>query len=137
LNPNSFVEIHDSTLSAVFHVGKLIEVRLRPAYIHDRGSGWTQNVDLIISDGTIEVAALHLPCDLSDGSLTIGTRVWQNVLPLMLNSVGPAAFEAQTAAGEQIVVVGSSATLVRHGEPCWVEASPFDYNDTSPDCSEK
>jgi hypothetical protein len=135
--PTSFVELHDSTLAELCHLGSLIEIRLRPAYVHEPGSGWTQNVDLVISDGWIESAASHLPCDLHDGSLSVGAKTWRNVIPLILDSVGPVEFNAQTATGDQIVVRGSGAEFIRHGEPTWVEATPFDYNDLSPDYSER
>ena len=133
---NSFVEIHDSTLLGAFLVGRAIEVRLRPAYLHHRGSGWTQDVDLVIDEGAIESLPANLPCDLADGSLAVGEMTWQNEIPLDLDYVGPVTFSAQTSSSEWLLVSGSSAKLVRCGTPSWVEDSPFDYNDVGPDLSE-
>jgi hypothetical protein len=64
---SSFVELHDSTLSGAFQVGTAIEVPFRPAYVHDRGSGWTQDVELVIEEGILELTPIKLPCDMAEG----------------------------------------------------------------------
>jgi hypothetical protein len=89
---NQAIEIHDSVLGSIEVVDRTVTLNLAPAYIHtslgepgaDPGSGWTQNVTVVIEDGIAEVKIPNPPGDLSDGSLTIGLQSSSNTMPLPL-----------------------------------------------------
>jgi hypothetical protein len=66
---NSIVEIHDSELAGTTLIGRDLALRLEPAYVHrsagrpgiDRGSGWLQDIDLVISEANVESLPAELP----------------------------------------------------------------------------
>src|SRR5262245_59103732 len=77
---NSEVEIHDSTLASITPDGHDLVLCLAPAYVHrsagrpgiDQGSGWLQDIDLVISEAVVESLPSEFPVDLSDGSFSVG-----------------------------------------------------------------
>ncbi len=129
---NRMVEIHDSTFAGIEAVGPDVVVRLAPAYVHhsegrpgvDPGSVWLQDVDLIIRQAAIESSPSRFPGWLSEGILSIGEAIWENVIPLPLTAPGVVSFSADTGEGETLVVRGMDAEALPRGEPRYVEPFP-------------
>jgi hypothetical protein len=44
------IELHDSRVSTVAIEDEIKTIRLRPAYIHREGKGWSQDADIIVHD---------------------------------------------------------------------------------------
>lgn len=129
---NWSVEIHDSRVARITPKGKNLVISLGSAYLHcsagrpgiDPGSGWLQEIDLVISGAVIEALPSELPVDLCDGSFAVGEARWENSIPLPLAVSGAVSFAAETARGELLTVRGIGATAVRHGEPRYLDDFP-------------
>jgi hypothetical protein len=129
---NSEVEIHDSTLASVTPDGHDLVLCLAPAYVHrsagrpgiDQGSGWLQDIDLVISEAAVESLPSEFPVDLSDGSFSVGEVRWDNSIPLPLTVSGTVSLAAVTCRGEFLAVRGTGATAVTRGELRYLEEFP-------------
>ena len=126
---NDAIEFHDSTLSGIAFDGRDLVVRLAPAYVHrsegrpgvDPGSGWLQDVDLIIAEAVVESSPSDVPVELCDGSLSVGEALWDNLLPLPLAASGATSLDVSTGRSERLAVRGAGAALVARGEPRFLE----------------
>lgn len=129
---NRIIEIHDSTLGGMDADGPDLILQLTPAYVHssegrpgvDPGSGWLQNVAIVIRAATVETSPPRLPCSLSDGNLCSGETVWENSIPLPYSTVAQVSLRARTEYGESLVVHGLGAEVLPHGEPRYLEDFP-------------
>jgi hypothetical protein len=126
---NSIIEIHDSDLASVEQEGKRTKIALAPAYIHkstgipgvDPGTGWVQDVIVLVEDGIIEGSIPNLPCDLYDGTLQVNEITLKNNLPLPLNHRGKVELTLVAQSSERIVVRGTHISATLTGEPKYVE----------------
>jgi hypothetical protein len=129
---NSEVEIHDSTLASITRDGCDLVLSLAPAYVHrspgrpgiDQGSGWLQDIDLIIFGAVVESLPTEFPVNLSDGSFSIGEVRWDNVIPLPLVVSGTVSLSAVTCFGEFLTVRGTGASSMTRGELQYLEEFP-------------
>jgi hypothetical protein len=129
---NSIVEIHDSVLASICPRGGDLVLRLASAYVHrsagrpgiDPGSGWTQVLDLVISEATVESLPADLPAELSDGAFAAGEARWDNAIPLPLGVEGAVSLTALTNQGERLAVRGTGAAVVMCGESRYIEEFP-------------
>ncbi|MDG3004808.1 hypothetical protein [Paludisphaera mucosa] len=129
---NTAVELHDSTLAGMTHDGRDLVLRLSPAYVHrstgrpgvDPGSGWLQDVDLVIFEAMVDTLPSEFPVDLSDGSFSVGEVLWDNSIPLPLAVTGAVTLTAVTCGGEFLTVRGTGASTVMHGESRYFEQFP-------------
>jgi hypothetical protein len=129
---NSAIEIHDSNLAGVEAVGRDAIFHLGAAYVHrsegrpgiDPGSGWLQDVDLVVSGAVIESLPGELLGALADGVLSAGGTTWDNLIPLPLAVSGTVLLSMTTSGGERVLVHGSSAEVVPRGEPRFIEPFP-------------
>jgi hypothetical protein len=93
---NEAVELHDSTLGRIEFEGFELKLHLTPAYLHKSagepgippGTGWIQNVVIVVRDGALEGEPPEMPCDLTDETLCTGMNLWRNVIPLPLECDG-------------------------------------------------
>ena len=126
---NRQIELHDSTLESIVRMGPDLLLRLRPAYVHrsegrpgiDPGSGWLQDIDLILREGVAEALPSEFPFDLESGSFEAGEDRWENSIPLPLSTSATARLAAVTTRGARLEVRGAGASAVRRGEPRYVE----------------
>ena len=126
---NSAIELHDSTLASVDGENGRIEVSLKPAYLHksagvpgvDPGTGWVQDIVLVIEGGGIEGQAPEMPCDLSDGDLIVDERTLANVLTLPLDQSGKIILKLQVMWDGLIVIHGTRIVATLAGEPRYIE----------------
>lgn len=129
---NSVVEIHDSTLAGITPDGRNLVLRLEPGYVHrsegrpgiDQGSGWLQDIDLIVSEAVAESLPVQLPSVLSDGAFSIGEVRWDNTIPLPLTASGLIRLTVVTDRGELLIIRGTAASIVVRGELRYVEEYP-------------
>jgi hypothetical protein len=127
---NRAIEIHDSVLASINKNGDRVEISLGPAYVHqspsvpgvDSGTGWVQDITLVVEGGTIEGRISQFPCDLTDGTLTVDERVSPNLLQLPLDQTGKISLALQPMwSREPIIFRGSRIFAVMTGEPEYVE----------------
>jgi len=129
---NEAVEIHDSTLTSIEAENANLVVRLSPAYVHrsegrpgwDAGSGWLRDVILIVSGAVVESLPSRSPCELCDGTLSVGEASWANVLPLPLSAAGPVLLTLTTSEGESIEIRGAGVEVIPRGEARYVDEFP-------------
>ena len=84
---NRAIEFHDSTFNGVERESADLALRFSAAYIHqsegrpgiDAGSGWVQELRLLISDASLSGEILGLPGNLSDGSISLDDRRFDTV----------------------------------------------------------
>ncbi len=125
---NAAVELHDSEVVAIETRGGRVTITLA-GYVHrssgrpgvDPGSGWSQDVVLSFSGGTVQDRPTLLPVYLSDGSLTTGGGVLENVIAVPSVHQGPVHMELICVDDQRIVVTGDSIELSLVGEPTYVD----------------
>ena|SRR5271155_5085474 len=126
---NRAVELHDSVLAYVDKKNGPVEIGLVPAYVHasagvpgvDSGTGWVQNITVVVEDGSIEGQLPEMPCDLSGGTLAIAEHVSNNVLALPFDLSGRIELKLEVMWGDQILVRGTRILTILRGEPEYVE----------------
>jgi hypothetical protein len=129
---NSGIELHDSVLASLKSVEDKIEIAFRPAYIHrtegipgvDPGTGWTQDIVLVVESGVVEGQVAELPFDVSDGELQVAGLQLQNVLPLPLDYRGNIELRLLLKSSEQLVIRGSRITSESAGTAKYIEDFP-------------
>jgi hypothetical protein len=129
------IELHDSRLTVVVLSDESVIVQFRPAYVHcsngrpgvDAGTGWVQDIDLVIGEPRIESSLSQFPMILGHGALSIGGCVFENVIPLPLDARGQAVgLWVEAINGERLALTGKWATTSYCGEPRYVEDFPGD-----------
>ena len=86
------IELHDSMLSQIERCEHDYIVRLRPAYVHREGKGWTQDIDLIFLHAEIDSPIPELPARIADGAMRTPAGPYHNLLNLPLTELGDIAF---------------------------------------------
>jgi hypothetical protein len=132
LSVNSAIEIHDSVVARIETAGRDVVIRLSPAYVHrtegrpliDPGTGWVQDLDLVIADAWVASLPDEMPGWLIDGSLMLGEDVRLNTIPLPLKFRGRVRLSAVTDRAEDLIVMGSGAEVIPRGDLRYVEESP-------------
>jgi hypothetical protein len=126
---NRAIELHDSVLAFVDKQSGQLEIGLMPAYIHssigkpgvDPGTGWVQNITIVVENGIVEGQIPKMPCDLSGGTLKVGENASINMLVLPLDESGSVELKLEVMWGGQVVVRGSRILAILKGEPTYVE----------------
>jgi len=127
---NFAIELHDSELASIVKTADLARIPLRPAYIHksagvpglDPGTGWIQDIDLVIRGASIEGDVDKYPATITDGMLRIDRKQFDNCLPLPLNRVANVTLRLELMwLRGTITVRGSSISACLVTEPKYVE----------------
>jgi hypothetical protein len=126
------IEIHDSELKTVTVSDGNIVLELSPAYIHmsdcrpgiDVGTGWLQNAVFCVRRGEILGSISDLPCDLWEGYLKVNGELFDNLVPIPLDSAGNIELQLTSVSGESLQVRGNGITLELLGEPEYIEKFP-------------
>jgi hypothetical protein len=126
------VELHDTKVLLFREEGKDLRMRL-DAYVHqstgepglDQGTGWSQQVDLIVTNAVFVAAPSALPSSfsISDGTLVIDGQP-SSLLPLPLKKAGIVRLSLFGDDGAECVVDGTAVQLSPAGEPTFVERVP-------------
>ncbi len=134
---NRAIEIHDSAVDSIAIENGVAVIHFVSAYIHqsdgipgvDAGTGWTQEALLRIGHGAIEGAFSEevrkalgndRPHYLYDGSLRVGDKVLDNVIPIPLDVLADVELTLESC-GYTVRVKGTSARLELVGEAVYVE----------------
>jgi hypothetical protein len=125
---NAGLELHDSEVERIEEEGADLILTLA-AYVHRTpgtpgvasGSGWSQGAVLHFARATIQTGFGTLPTVLWDGTLTAGSRVIENVIPVPASFPGPVRIELVAVSGEVMVVDAESLESTLVGEPTYVE----------------
>jgi hypothetical protein len=129
---SSIIELHDSCVVGITSSGCSVIIQFRPAYVHcsegragfDPGSGWVQDIDLVVSEAVLVSSLSEMPQQLADGSLLVDDEVFENAIPLPLELRGVIRFSAMSLNRERLVIQGTRATAVPVGEARFVEQFP-------------
>ncbi|MEW8220242.1 MAG: hypothetical protein AB2770_17945 [Candidatus Thiodiazotropha taylori] len=115
------IELHDSELSAIDRSEDSIHVHLSPAYIHRDGKGWSQDVEIVVSEAIVEGEGVDLPIKLSDGHMKTPLGPYHNLLNIPFAVAGPVKLELELMSGEVITIKGNGITHEFKDEPVFVE----------------
>jgi hypothetical protein len=115
------IELHDSRVSSIDLEGAMATVRLRPAYVHRDGKGWSQDADIIIRESTVDESPKEFPATIADGTLHTGQGQFPNLLYLPLAAHGPVSLELEFFSGEVSTIRGTSVEVVLISAPVFVE----------------
>jgi hypothetical protein len=134
-----FYEFHDSVLNAMELRNKELVLRFK-AYLHlhpeelgeDQWTGWTQTIEIVVTDPTVESAFLTFPVQIYDGSMKavhiearpediVGTEI-----PASLSVASEVEFRIfgqgyDVDEYKDMIIRGKSAAIVFKGEPKFVE----------------
>ena len=129
MDTNSIIELHDSSVDGIESSGSSSVIRFRPAYIHrsagrpgfDPGTGWVQDVDILLENVSSRVGFPEFPCDLSDGSYVIDGVLFENEIPFPVDATGVIRVSFETQSGENLVINATRITLNPVGDATYVE----------------
>jgi hypothetical protein len=115
------IELHDSRVSAIILERGIATVRLRPAYVHGDGKGWSQDADIIIQESTVEGIQMEFPATIADGTLRTDKERYYNILYLPLAERGPVSLELEFFSGKVSRIWGALAEVVLVSAPVFLE----------------
>lgn len=113
------MEFHDSVVGNVVIADHTVRVELSPAYIHrsdgepasDAGTGWSANVELTIHEGILKSLPAEFPSDVWEGSLSVGGREFENIVPLPFEGEGHVLLLITLNSGQSIRITGERVAL--------------------------
>lgn len=118
------IELHDSKLSSIERHGETVHVYLNPAYIHRNGKGWTQDVEIIINEETVDNGEVDLPSTLDDGHMETKLGPYHNLLNIPFATAGPVTLELELISGKVIKIKGNGISHKFKDELAYVEEFP-------------
>ena len=127
----AWLEFHDSTLAAVNHTAKDVELVLN-ASVHRwdlvgdswTGSGWRQAVRILVNDVGGRSIAPVLPIDISVGRVRVGTITHDNMVRLPFNASDAIGVWLQLTNADVIELVGRGVHIDVVGGARFVEDLP-------------
>lgn len=130
---NRCIEIHDSRLSAITQDADGVKLHFANAYIHasegrparDAGTGWSQELEIVVKDGWIEGKTPMLPCDLTDGTLILGDETLRNIVPMPCEFSGRVDVTLEGNWNTTFRIVGDGLRIVELGKARYVEEFKF------------
>ena len=118
------IELHDSKLSAIDKIGKDVHISFSPAYVHREGKGWLQEAIIVIYEGTIEKGSPRFPVTIAEGHMQTPRRLYDNLLIIPLDTVGPIRLEMELVTGETVSIFGQGVSQGFKSEAVFVEEFP-------------
>jgi hypothetical protein len=126
---NTAIELHDSTVADIVQTEEGIVVRFLPAYLHksqgrpgvDSGTGWVQEVHLLLVDGMVTGQHPDLPCRVHDGDLVVGPNRHINGIPVPLPDAIATELRLVFALGDTVTIKGRGGRLELLGDARYVE----------------
>jgi hypothetical protein len=124
----SWMEFHDSELLAATRAEGEVAILL-DAYVHcwdddghqRRGTGWMQQIRVIVETGVGTVPEIAVPTPIVDGKLAIAHVAHSNLVPMPISSEEGVSLWIQLGTGETLEISGQSIHLECVGEPRYVE----------------
>ena len=125
------LELHDSRVNAIELEDGAAIVYFSHAYIHkskgapgrDRGTGWSQEARLVMSEAAISERLPPLPNTISEGFLEIG-GIKHEIIPLPFKRKVGGALYLRFADGTGIEIVGDRPFVDLLGTPIYLEDFP-------------
>lgn len=122
------LELHDSRIDWVEIAGSDARVHFSHAYIHksegtpgrDRGTGWSQEALLVISNATATGPSPSLPNTVSDGFLDVGD-IEHTLLPLPFKRKATVKLCLVFTDGQQLKIAGRGAVVELLGQAIYLE----------------
>lgn len=132
MHEHAGMELHDSTVAVIEHLGADVVLRFSPGYVHrsagrpgiDPGSGWVQDVEMRIVGAMIDDRPAELPCEIASGQVIVGSEVYRNLVPLLLDVSGAVEVSLTTIFGERLTIRGRGIAVDAVGSPAFVEEFP-------------
>jgi hypothetical protein len=127
----SWIEFHDSTLTAITEMADTRELRLE-AYVHrwelrgDRwiGTGWLRPVRIWMRNAVGPAAVPVLPASISIGGLRSGEVNPGNLVPLPFESAGEFELSLRLGGGAAVDVAGRELQIEAIGDGRYIEDLP-------------
>ncbi len=102
------------------------------AYVHrsdgrpmiDPGSGWSQSIEMDLTDASVEGSVSELPADIMSGQIQINDRAYPNEIPLPLNVTGNVLVELILDNAHQLHLRARHATVRLLGNARFIENFP-------------
>jgi hypothetical protein len=124
------VELHDTRIERIESTEGAIVLWVS-AYLHesegdpavDRGTGWSLPARLVVEGGEFAIPFLSPSLWITDGRVSVGDRLYENILPLPFDNRGEIHLYLSGAEGE-ITLRGSRIFLEPTGPAVYVEESP-------------
>jgi hypothetical protein len=118
------IELHDSVLTDIERIERDYVLRLRPAYVHREGNGWTQDIDLVLLDAEVITQTPALPARIADGSMRTPNGPYHNLLTLPLTELGAVVLTLEFFDESVLEVASDGVHAVVQGPLAFVEAFP-------------
>lgn len=127
----SGLELHDSRVSQLEVSDGVATVHFSHAYIHksagtpgrDRGTGWSQEGRLVLSEVEALGSMPYLPNTISEGFLEVG-GIRHQVIPLPFRRKVGARLSLVFVDGTELEIVGSKPFVELRGAPIYLEDFP-------------
>ena len=124
----SHLELHDSRVSRIEWVDKVVMIHFSHAHIHkskgspgrDPGTGWSQEAQLVLWEASVAGGLPPLPNTISDGFLEVG-GIRHEGLPLPFRRKVDARLHLLFIDGSQAEIIGKRPTIVLLGTPIYLE----------------
>ena len=130
------IEFHDSDLSAYNIHDNVLVIELRSAYIHKWemtkgkwiGTGCVQDAKITIDNACVPKKMPAVPVEISDGMITIGNTIYDNLVPVPFHMNGPSLLKLQLVNGDTFEVSGDALSIELHSESKFVEKLPEEWS---------
>ena len=124
----SALELHDSRVSAIELADGVAAIYFSHAYIHkskgspgrDRGTGWSQEARLVLSEVGSTGPLPSLPSAIDEGYLEVG-GIRHEMIPLPFQRKVDARLYLVFADGTQVEIIGSKPFIELLGTPIYLE----------------
>jgi hypothetical protein len=127
---NLAFELHDSHLLGVRKVeGKVhmdLSLYLQASAVEpgrDPGTGWAQEAEAVIEQGTIEIAPPPGDLWILDGSVQVAEATFDNLVPLPFKRSGRTRIHLH-GAGWNLIATGTGFEVVLKGQRVFIEDLP-------------
>ena len=125
------LEFHDSRIDQISLAGGVATIHFPHAYIHrssgtpgkDPGTGWSQEVQLVLDSATHSGAMPSLPNTISDGYLEVG-GIRHELVPLPFSRRGAATLALVFTDGTRLEVSGERPAIELIGVAKFLENYP-------------
>ncbi len=126
---NTMIELHDSEVAEIASRDGAVVVRFVPACLHksegrpgfDSGSGWVQDVRLILHDASVSGDLPDLPCAVMGGELVVGGARHDNSMPVPFEAAECVELRLIFDEMHSATVAGRGVRLELLGEARYVE----------------
>jgi hypothetical protein len=128
----SWIEFHDSQFISAARADLEVSILL-DAYIHRweegdlrRGTGWMQQIRLIVGRAVASIPTLAAPAPIADGQIRIGPMSLSSLVPMPIESEDPVSLKIQLVTGEILEIAGEGVRSETIGQARYVEELPTD-----------